>query len=252
MTKSYIPISIGINCTARSSIHESLPEEHNIPYFPFDWCITGDLLDIARAINTKFKGYLSYIYVNKSNNTLDYDKIKKILLEKNYITKNEASRKYGGRPGGRPHWKSQIKQIYKNYPSIIELHYDFSYNSDKAKIQNRINRMNKVIGGKSPLLFIRVILLYPLWELSFFKYTYNEGLQNCHEFVDALQLDKKREFKVLFIHLTMEKDKDMYRHKTFGNIDAHEIHSTKTIKYNNTGKIFIIPYIKKYKLAVKL
>ena len=99
MTDSYIPISIGINCTTRSNIQEALPKNHKIPYFPFDWC-TGDLLDVARAINTKFKGYLSYIYVNKSNNRIGYDKIKKILLEKNYITKKEADRKYGGRPFG--------------------------------------------------------------------------------------------------------------------------------------------------------
>ena len=61
-----------------------MPKNHKIPYFPFDWCITGDLIDVARAINNKFKGYLSYIYVTNSDNKINIDKIKKILLEKIY------------------------------------------------------------------------------------------------------------------------------------------------------------------------
>jgi hypothetical protein len=248
MPKSYIPISIGNNCNARFAMQEALPITHKIPFFPFDWCITGDLLDVARAINSKFKGYLSYIYVNNLNNSLDTEKIKKILLEKKYITKKDADKKFGGTPG----WKTYIPQIHKNYPSILELHYDFKSNDVVNKIQNRINRMNKVIAGKKPILFIRIILPKQMTLFPFFNYTYDEGLQNCHTFVDTLKLDKKRDFKVLFIHVTLAKDKDIVKHETFGNIDAHEIQSTKPKKYDKAWEDFIIPYIKKYKLAVEL
>jgi hypothetical protein len=247
MPKSYIPISIGNNCNARFAMQEALPITHKIPFFPFDWCITGDLLDVARAINSKFKGYLSYIYVNNLNNSLDTEKIKKILLEKKYITKKDADKKFGGTPG----WKTYIPQIHKNYPSILELHYDLASNVETNKIQNRIDRMNKIINGKKQVLFIRVILPNTMKLVPFFKHTYDEGLQNCHEFVDNLKLDKKR-FKVLFIHVTLAKDKDMINHGTFGNIDAYEIHSTKSKKYNKAWEDFIIPYIKKYKLATNL
>jgi hypothetical protein len=245
---TYIPISIGINCTTKSNIQKVLPINNQIPYFPFDWCITGDLLDIARAINNKFKGYLSYIYVNDSNNKMDVTKIKKIILEKKYITKKEVDRKFGG----RPKWTASVKQLHKNYPSIIELHYDLASDYAINKIQNRIDRMNKVIIGKKPILFIRTLIYHQMTLIPFFKYLYNEGLQNCHEFVNTLKFDKNRDFKILYIHITLAKDKDFVKHETFSNIDAYEIQSTKPIKYNKVWECFIIPYIKKYKLAIKL
>jgi hypothetical protein len=226
----------------------SMTKNHKIPYFPFDWCITGDLIDVARAINNKFKGYLSYIYVTNSDNKINIDKIKKILLEKKYITKKEADRKFGGTINK----KTSTVQVHKNYPSIIERHYDLSSNDATAKIQNRIDRMNKVIADKKPVLFIRVIIYNTMAHVPFFKLTYDEGLQNCHEFTDTLKLVKKKDYKLLFIHVTLAKDKDTINHKTFENIDAYEIHSTKSKEYKNTWEDFIMPYIRKYKLAIKL
>jgi hypothetical protein len=247
MNKTYIPISIGINCDTRFTMQEALDKDHKIPYFPFDWCITGDLLDVARAINTKFKGYLSYIYVNTPNNKMDICKIKKILLEKKYITKKEAERKFGG--AKLPDWKTFIQQIHKNYPSIIELHYDLANRDVLTKIQNRISRMNKVIDGKKPILFIRIIQPIQISHLPFFKYKYDEGLKNCHEFVASI---KKIEFKLLYIHLSTSSNITMTRNETFGNIDAYEIKTPRLKNDSTLWEDFIIPYIKKYKLAIKL
>ena len=219
MTK-YIPISIGFNCMTRYNIDIlcNISEK----YYPFDWCVTGDVKDIFELIKNDFENYYDLIDVKKKGdlNNPDYEKIKKI---NNIIS--------GGYTNG-------VFALHKYYPSIIEYHYDLTIKEDKEKIDRRIERFKNIILDKSPILFIRIIVKKHNFDYNFFIKPFKKDVKYYNECIDNVRQSKKIDnFKILYIYVKYSKIKRKYLHINNDYLDAYKIYVPYDIRHYNDKKL---------------
>ncbi len=239
----YYYVSIGMNCVSRKSFDYFYNSEQ--PYLPFDWCLTGNLKDCARAINNNFKNYLEVVSVKKSDNNLDLEKIK--------ILVRDESRNKLQRQQNKNSYKQNVYQSHKYYPSIIEYHYDFNESDDKEKNLRRIERLEYLIKNKKPILFVRIIIYPIVKEYYFFNLTYIEGLKNCYEFLETL--NSIENIKVLFIHYFYNPNikKDIINNTFTYYLDSYEIISNHLPTHYSDKFIlnkFFKPILQKYNFEI--
>lgn len=235
----YIPISAGLSCTTRFILDELLKatksenKTTDYPFMPFDWCVTGDIGDIFKAIKKNFENYYELTYVgNAQKNDVDYNIIRDL-----------------NQKGG---FCQAVYKLHNKYPSIIEYHYDLDDKMTQEKIQRRIKRFMDVIIDTIPILFIRIINTEDKKKYSFFYNSYEDELAKCKKFINNINsLNSKNtgKFKILLIYIQHFQKKNVknefINEKT---IEAHNIYTNKYIDgYRNLNVLkYVLPIIKKY------
>lgn len=239
----YYYVSLGINCTSRRLFDYLYNKEYSQPFTVFDWGVSGDLKDCAHAINNNFKNYFDIISVKKSDNNLDFEKIKILIGDESRQKLQRQDHAY----------KQATYQSHKYYPSIIEFHYDMLDKIDREKMERRIERLEYLIKNKKPILFVRVIIYPYVIDYNFFNITYVQGLKNCYEFLSTL--NSIENVKVLFIHYSYNPKikKNIISSTSSYYLDSYQIISNyKPIGYSDKKLFneFLKSILDKYEFVV--
>jgi hypothetical protein len=244
----FIPISIGLNCSNRQLIDAVWPDA-KIPYFPWDWSITFKMEYCAYAINNMFKGYYSYVYINNKHKKLDEQKIQKLITEDQ--TQRQTKRNVVGGSGvinNVPN-KSNMNQIHRNYPGIMEVHYHLDNAEDREIISRRVDRILHAVHSPVPILFIRLVMQgkyttgYP--EI-FHSLTFEKGLDDCKTFLKTLKIPDKKIVKIVYIHMTYGHKKINHTTVSSKRIDAHKFTFVK--KQSDIWERYLMPVLHKYQI----